>query len=737
MKQNGKRRLCLLFCLTLFTALMPDSIAMASRVAMGRYVETLIGLPGGAWQAFTQAGDMVYAVDASGETLLRSFDLAANNWETLPTGHDEAASPAQGGVNGIAVAEDGTLYLSSGWAMITEDGYPFLERIRDGQAQRVQLDQKLYTGADNLSFCALPSGGLIALSDREAFRFSPEGETLKRYAVPGGASVAAYGGEIAICSPANGMITVLDVESGQTLRSLALPSAASEGIVGYDGNGALYYVCADGLYQVNAGSTLMVQIADGRLMTAGKPSAQARALLFDAQNNPIIAYQQDGGLSLIAYTYDENVATEPDTLLSVYTLYDSTVLRESVNLFQQAYPDVMVDITVALPQGTAVTRDDAIRTLNTELLSGNGPDVLVLDGLPVENYIEQGMLLDLSSAVQPMMDSGALLQNVASSFAEGRSIPAVPTRFLLPTLWGEVSGMETLADMAAWAQANPDALPLYAIEPGFLIGTFYTSCAPAWFDGQGGLDAAAIEAFLTALKAIRGNWTYEAAVQVTGQDFRAQFSGSGLQLLGWNPYGGGLDRNAVEENMGAVMMMRGFQKQLPSLLSGRHNAAELNGQLIASNLENGGFAALPGQAEGCFVPIQILGVNRSSANAEAAQAFIAYALGAVPQSFDFMAAGFPVNAAAQEALLREDAGQGGTTMGGAGGGGLTWVSTPLDAEQCAQLRSLIEGLKTPVVVDFTLYQMLVEESVPFFEDSMDAAQAAQNVCARANAYLAE
>ena len=173
-------------------------------------------------------------------------------------------------------------------------------------------------------------------------------------------------------------------------------------------------------------------------------------------------------------------------MLSVYTLYDSTVLRECVNQFQQAYPDVMVDITVALPEGTAVTRDDAIRTLNTELLSGNGPDVLVLDGLPVENYIGQGMLLDLSSAVQPMLDSGVLLPNIASSFAEEGSIPAVPTRFLLPTLWGEVSAMETLADMAAWAQANPDALPLYATDTAFLLGTFYASCVPAWFDGRAG-----------------------------------------------------------------------------------------------------------------------------------------------------------------------------------------------------------------------------------------------------------
>ena len=269
-----------------------------------------------------------------------------------------------------------------------------------------------------------------------------------------------------------------------------------------------------------------------------------------------------------------------------------------------------------------------------------------------------------------------------------------------------------------------------------MLGTFYVSCAPAWFDGQGRLDAAAVEEFLSALKEIRGNWTYEAAVQATGQDFRAQLSGRGVQLSGWNPYGGGLDRIAMEENMGAVMMMRGFQKQLPSLLSGMGNAAELNGQMIASNLENGGFAALPGQAEGCFLPAQILGVNRNSANAEVAQAFVAHALGEVPQSFDFASAGFPVNTAALEGLLSGDAAQGGMSMGG-GGGGLTWVSTPLDEKQCAQLRSLIEGLTTPVVVDFTLYQMLVDESAPFFAGSIDAAQAAQNVCARANAYLAE
>lgn len=734
MKKNWKRRLYLFLCLALPAALFLSGVSLAAGTAMGRYVETPVALPSGTWQAFTQAGGTIYAVDARGETLLRSLDLAANNWETLPTGHDEATSPALGGVNGIAVAPDGTVYLSSGWAMQTQDGYPFLERIQNGQAQRVQLDQKLFTGADRLLFCALPSGGLIVLSDMEAFRFSPEGETLKRYAVPGGASVAAYGGEIAICSPANGLITVLDVESGQTLRTLPLPSAASDGVAGYDGNGALYYVCSDGLYQVNAGSALMVQIADGRLMTAGKPSAQARALLFDAQNNPIIAYQQDGGLSLIAYTYDENAATEPGTVLSVYTLYDSTTLRECANRFQQACPEVMVDITVALPQGTAVTRDDAIRTLNTELLSSNGPDVLVLDGLQVENYIRQGMLLDLSSTIQPMLDSGELLESVASSFAEDGAIAAVPTRFLLPTLWGEVAGLETLEDMAAWAQENPDALPLYATDVELLAGTFYLSCAPAWFDDSGRLDEAKIEAFLAALGQIRGSWTYEAAVQAIGQDYQARLNDEGVALE-WNPYSG-RDKGVAAEALGGITMVAGLQRQLPSLLRGRDALAEINGQLHASAMEGGDFAPLPGQAQGCFVPALTLGVNKGTANPEAAAAFVACALDEATQDSAFDgAAGFPVNAAALEAMLREDAAPQYTTAGGFGE--IYWSSEWLDQAQCGRLRGIIGELQTPVVVDFTLYQMLVEESAPFFQGGIDAAQAAQNVCARANAYLAE
>jgi len=164
MKKTLIRVICLSLCLVLYLSGM--AFAENARVAKGRYVETKLELYGD-WRAFTQTNGVIYAVDGSGDQLLKSISLSNNNWDSLETGHDEQTSPALGGVNGITVAPDGTLYLSSGWAMMNEEDYPYVERIRDGHAERVDLDQRLGGDTDQLVLCALPSGELLGLSDIE------------------------------------------------------------------------------------------------------------------------------------------------------------------------------------------------------------------------------------------------------------------------------------------------------------------------------------------------------------------------------------------------------------------------------------------------------------------------------------------------------------------------------------------------------------------------------------------
>lgn len=106
-----------------------------------------------------------------------------------------------------------------------------------------------------------------------------------------------------------------------------------------------------------------------------------------------------------------------------------------MGLFQRQNPDVHVVYDVALTGADAVTASDALRTLANELLAGKGPDLLVLDGMPIDSYVEKGVLLDLSEPVGGRTASGEWLKAEAESFktADGR-IYAVPARFSVPVI---------------------------------------------------------------------------------------------------------------------------------------------------------------------------------------------------------------------------------------------------------------------------------------------------------------
>ncbi len=50
-------------------------------------------------------------------------------------------------------------------------------------------------------------------------------------------------------------------------------------------------------------------------------------------------------------------------------------------------------------RANGVTANDAVKNLNTQLLAGKGPDMILLNGMPADAYIEKGILMDLSDFV--------------------------------------------------------------------------------------------------------------------------------------------------------------------------------------------------------------------------------------------------------------------------------------------------------------------------------------------------
>ena len=91
---------------------------------------------------------------------------------------------------------------------------------------------------------------------------------------------------------------------------------------------------------------------------------------------------------------------EPDlkkeaAAFTIYSLTKNPAVTQTAMLYQQEHPELKVELRVGMEDEAALTRTDSIKQLNTELMSGSGPDLIVMDGLSVEKYTDMGLLLPL------------------------------------------------------------------------------------------------------------------------------------------------------------------------------------------------------------------------------------------------------------------------------------------------------------------------------------------------------
>ena len=98
---------------------------------------------------------------------------------------------------------------------------------------------------------------------------------------------------------------------------------------------------------------------------------------------------------------------------------------------RQEYADIYVNLEIGMTDDNGVTLEDALKTLSTDILAGNGPDVLILDGMPVDSYVEKGILTDISDVVDEVKASDGLVDSIVKDSTKDGKIYTIPTRFLV------------------------------------------------------------------------------------------------------------------------------------------------------------------------------------------------------------------------------------------------------------------------------------------------------------------
>jgi len=140
------------------------------------------------------------------------------------------------------------------------------------------------------------------------------------------------------------------------------------------------------------------------------------------------------------------------TVSAFESMTHARFLEEAAKAFEERYPGTTVNIELvqAMPEvrttdmgdGRTVgimemeddtgSRNDYIQAINTELMSGRGPDILAMDILPLATYIERGVLADLKPFMEqdPSFNMNDLRGNILEASMYGNGLYMMPMDFM-------------------------------------------------------------------------------------------------------------------------------------------------------------------------------------------------------------------------------------------------------------------------------------------------------------------
>ncbi len=516
-------------------------------------------------------------------------------------------------------------------------------------------------------------------------------------------------------------------------------SEAGHAVMAVEGeqDDVIYFACSGGLYRYVIGGTAMEQIIDGNLSSLGDPSMVLCGLAALPDNEFMVLYND---VRLYRYTYEPDVPTVPEEQIGVYSLRENYSMRQAVSLFQKGHPDVYIRYEIGLSDEGGETAEDAIKNLNTKIMSGSGPDILVLDGLPIDSYKEKGIFADVSSVLDGMGEEDKVFANIVEACREDGKIYAFPMRIQIPIIVGKTEDIHQVKDLGTLADTleemrkenSEGGLLGFQIEEQLLYTLGQTSAA-AWIKEDGSLDKEALTEFLTDAARI-----YRA--DTAGYE-EAEIERMREQLHGYSAGFSGEGRYYATASTGVLDIAMGGQK----MAAGKMYRMDFDFNVIATlaEQENLDYALWQGQVPGGFIPDCLAGVYSGSAEKELALEFYRFLFSRKVQDND-LSGGFPVNEASFDSFAESPrSGQGYSD------GGYLAISAEdgddvfsldvqwADAGHFNRLKEMIKSVTAISTGNASIEEIVYETGVKALDGSMTVEDAVKEIEKKAALYLAE
>lgn len=629
----------------------------------------------------------------------------------------------------------------------SEDGQNFAKEYYsfDADGTTVQIPES--ADIDEIQqFCFGSQGELIGqgLGNR-AFRINREsGEVEQTFTGPGDYTIATgvCGQELLMLGDSE--VQRYDIATGEPLpydeslntqlfengTDYRVTTTSSVHIVfGYTDDGRMYYASAEGIFAHVQGGAVVEQLVDGGICSLSEPGTGLIGMAVSGEDFYVIR-QKGEKTELLKYRYSADTPTVPEKEVRVYSLEENKEIRQAIVMYQNEHPDIQITYETGLSGEDGMTAADALRTLNTDIMAGGGPDVFVLDGMPVDSYIEKGILADISGIREKIRETAEPFEAMVSAWEKDGAVYAMPIRFKLPLLAGDpemvgqAGDLTQLADLIASGTNDRGAGLIRPLNALFSDVYLYHVCAGAWRNEDGTINEEKLLEYMIQTKKIRDSQIALIDEQMVGiSEKLAAEQGSRMS-----------DYLGVDE----LDFLDGFKLSYGETGSIHEINYISSVNKLAGNIA---FAPLSGQQSNVFVPCGILGISSMAADPENARSFVEFLFTGKAQT-QSLGGGFPVSRNTFLEMLHEkepDA-LGGSSTGTADpetGERIIVNEYWMTQEEMEQLTEDVEKLDTAADMDTVLMDAVLSQTGKCLNGECSPEEAASAVMQTMNLYLAE
>lgn len=388
-------------------------------------------------------------------------------------------------------------------------------------------------------------------------------------------------------------------------------------------DGSLILCNGDGIYRCASDSDAWEKVVKGSDTSMGLVNMWCKDLEAMEDGSFYALFGSDSGSgALMRYVYDPEAVTQISQTLTVYSVQESSLLKQAAAMFHRLHPEVMVNVETVIKQSDfysdkTIDYQEIYQNLNTKLMAGDGADILIMDGLDMDSFTEKGLLADINDVVNPLEEDGTLLSNITKSYLqEDGSRYVVPLQFSIVLAAGRQLDVNTVKDIPSLAEtlAAEQESVMGPHTPAELVDKFLPYFMADIINGKE-LDQEALKTNLEYLKIIADN---SGIIPSRGENERP-----------WN----------IWELISYI--------RLAFYETGGFNQAMMPFSII--NMAKGSYTAF----EDAFYPSLEAGIYAKSEQMDLAKEFLAFMMSEEIQNYDYYK-GFPINEKALQALSKRD-----------------------------------------------------------------------------------